>query len=187
MFEEWNVSISNYEENFDITIDNFRKSYLDKLKMDTIEKLKQQLKELFYEKFENVDENFWFEVNLELILTFQRNLIPLKSSLIDDFKLPVVEADIILEAIEVELYNLSFKTVERKTKDFSSAAVEYFKKQFWFDEGLPRKWSRIEETEIDSLFKSSKKLVEGLFSIFTEFKVLKLPLKTCKKNNYKFY
>lgn len=180
VFEEWNVSISNYEENFDNTIESLKKSCLERLEKETVEKLRQQLKELFYEKFERIDENFWSEVNLELIKTFQRNLIPLKISLIEDFKLVAEEADKLLEEIEIELFNLSFKTVEKKTKDFSSTAVEYFKKHFWFDEGLPRKWNRIEEPEIDLLFKSSKKRVEGLFQIFSEFRVLKLPLKTSK-------
>lgn len=179
VFEEWTISISNYEENFDNTIDSLKKSCLERLQKETVEKLKHQLKELFYEKFESVDENFWFVINLELILTFQRNLIPLKSSLIEDFQLLTEEAEKILEDIELELYTLSFKAVEKKTKDFSSVAVEYFKKHFWFDEGLPRKWSRIEEIEIDTLFKYSKRRVEGLFSIFTEFKVIRLPLKTC--------
>ena len=106
-------------------------------------------------------------------------LLPLRRSLFEYYKLNNEEANKIIENLEEELYSLTLKGTEKKTKEISSFAVDYFKNIFWYDEGLPRKWTRVDEIEIDNLFKDSKKKAEKLLTIFSEFRLVKKPLKKC--------
>ena len=59
--------------------------------------------------------------------------------------------------IEVELYNLTSTQLNKKFKEISSFITEIFKKKFWNDDkGVPRIWNRVEENEIDVLYKKYK-------------------------------
>lgn len=59
--------------------------------------------------------------------------------------------------IEVELHNLTNTQLNKKFKEISSFVTEIFRKKFWNDEkGVPRIWNRIEENQIDDLYKKYK-------------------------------
>ncbi len=180
MFDEWNVTIQEYEENFDTAIDSLKKTSLEKLHKETLEKLRIQVKELMGEKINNINENFWVEFNKEFILFSIMCLKPFKESLQVYYKLEEKECNDILDNIEEDLYSVTLKGVEKKLKDISSVAVDKFKEDFWYEESLPRKWQRIDEVKIDEIFVSSKKKAERLFSVFSEFRLVKSPLKISK-------
>lgn len=180
VFEEWNITIGEYEENFDATIDSIKKTFLEKLQHETLDKLRVQVKELLFDKMNNINEGFWADFNREFALFSIMCLKPLKESLSVYYKLDNEECNRLIESLEEELYTTTLKGVEKKSKDLSTVAVEKFKEDFWFEEGLPRKWVRIEEIKIDELFIKSKKKAENLFIVFNEFKLVKYPLKTRK-------
>ncbi len=74
--------------------------------------------------------------------------------------------------IEVEVYNNIKKDFSRKTKEISTFAVELFRKKFWYEsERQPRNWNRLEESEIDVLFKKCRVEFADIFDIFKSFKV----------------
>ena len=187
VFEEWNVSIAEYEENFDTAIDSLKKASLDKLHNNTLEKLRVQVKELMAEKINSINETFWVDFNKDFIQFSIMCLKPFKESLQVYYKLEEKECNDILDNIEEDLYGVTLKGVEKKQKDISSVAVDKFKEVFWYEESLPRKWQRIEEAKIDELFVSSKKKAERLFSVFSEFRLLKSPLKISKYNKLFIY
>ena len=59
--------------------------------------------------------------------------------------------------IEEELHNLTYLQLNKKFKEISSIATEFFRKKFWNDiNGVPRVWNRIDENEIDTLYKNFK-------------------------------
>lgn len=59
--------------------------------------------------------------------------------------------------IEEDLYNLTNLQISKKFKEIYSFTTEIFRKKFWNDEkGVPRVWNRIEENEIDNLYKNFK-------------------------------
>lgn len=180
VFDSWSLSTAEYEENFDNTVEVLKKSYLERLEKDALEKLRIQIKDLLSEKIQSIQDDFWLEFNKQYINFSIMYLLPLKVSLIDHYRLDDNEANKIIENLEDELYNVTLKGTEKKTKEISSLAIEHFKSNFWYDEGLPRKWPRIDEIEIDKLFKSNKKNSEKLLLIFSEFKLIKKPLKNCK-------
>ncbi len=130
----------------------------------------------------SINNNFWFDFNKEFALFSIMCLKPLKESLTVYYKLDNEESNKLIESLEEELYTTTLRGVEKKSKDLSTVAVEKFKDDFWFEEGLPRKWVRVEETKIDELFIKAKKKAENLFTVFNEFKLVKFPLRTRKYN-----
>jgi len=57
--------------------------------------------------------------------------------------------------------------------------IEVFRKRFWYDENnVPKKWSRIEENNIDRSFQKIRNECIEIFDIFKELKLIKQPIKT---------
>jgi hypothetical protein len=63
--------------------------------------------------------------------------------------------------LENEVYLTTKKEFLNRTREMADFAIEIFKKKFNYDEkkGLPRKWDRIEEAEIDDLYNKYEKEV----------------------------
>lgn len=81
--------------------------------------------------------------------------------------------------IENEVYQSVKSEFARKLKEISSFAIDLFKKKFWYENGIPRIWNRMEESDIDSLYKQYKNETADLFENFRHYLVLRNPLK-CK-------
>ena len=139
VFEEWNVSIAEYEENFDAVIDSIKKNQVEKLEKETLEKLRVQIKELLHEKLHVISDNFWLDFNKDFAQFSLMSLKPLKQSLLEYYRLEEHETEEVLNLLEEEIFSITLKGVEKKSKDLSSLAVEKFKEDFWYEEGLPRK------------------------------------------------
>lgn len=180
VFDDWNISILEYEENFDTVVDSIKKSCLERLEKETLEKLKVQIKELLHDRIDNISDSFWYDFNKEYAVFSLMSIKPFKQSLIEFYKLSEDDSVEIISKLEDELYNVTFKSIDKKAKDISTITVEKFKQNFWYEESLPRKWQRIEEAKIDELFVSSKKKGEALLTVFNEFRLLKNPLRICK-------
>ena len=59
--------------------------------------------------------------------------------------------------MEEELYSQTSLQLNKKFKEISSFATEVFRRKFWHTEnGIPRVWNRIEEREIEILYKQYK-------------------------------
>jgi hypothetical protein len=83
-----------------------------------------------------------------------------------------------VQEIENEIYLLLKKDFYKKiVKEISNYAVESFRKNFWYDEGIPRVWNKMSEDEIDRLYEKFTIQNHYMFDIFKEFKLLSNPLK----------
>ena len=87
-----------------------------------------------------------------------------------------------IQEVENEIYLSLKKDLYRKMKEISNFAVESFRKQFWYDEGIPRNWNQIDEGEINTLYAKFLKENYFVFDLFKTFNLLRNPLK-CKINN----
>jgi hypothetical protein len=86
--------------------------------------------------------------------------------------------------VEAEVYNNTKREITKKSREISSLAVDLFKKKFWYEKEEQRNWNRLEEEEIDNLFKKYRSEFVDLFEVFRTFKVVKSPLK-CKNIYFK--
>lgn len=71
------------------------------------------------------------------------------------------EANSFIIEIEDEVYSVAKKEFAKRTKEMADFAVDVFRKKFNYDEkkGLPRRWDRIEESEINTLYEKYEKEV----------------------------
>lgn len=182
MFDTWEVSINDYEELFDEIIESQKETCLHDLESKTLEKLKGQIEELLATKLDNINADFWLDMNIDYANFTYMNMKPMMSILSDHFRLNEKEINDMIYKIEQNLFKLASKDFNRQIKELSNFAVDSFKKEFWFEGGLPRRWDRLQEEEIETLFKENKKRAEKIFEIFTHFKLIPNPMK--EGNNY---
>lgn len=81
--------------------------------------------------------------------------------------------------VQEDLFTAVKKDFVKKTKEISNYASESFKKNFWYDEGVPRMWNKLSEGEIDSLYTKYKNENIVIFNLLKEFKLIRNPL-NCK-------
>jgi hypothetical protein len=83
----------------------------------------------------------------------------------------------IAQAIDDNVYKEIKEEFFRKIKEISSFAVDSFKSKFWYNEGVPRTWNKLEESDIDHLFTKNKNEVVKVFEIFKSYDLIKNALR----------
>jgi hypothetical protein len=133
------------------------------------------------ESLEELSPDFWSNFNNDYVTHFNSILFALKDYLREYYKMEENEYIPFVRDIENEVFSAIKKDLYKKSREISNYAVESFRKHFWYDEGIPRVWNKIDESEIDSLFTKYKNENLFVFDIFKKFKLLMNPL-NCKKN-----
>ena len=82
----------------------------------------------------------------------------------------------IAQNIEIEMYNVCKKDLLKKLFDLHYIAYDIFRKNFWYDEGLPRVWNKTEESLIKELKVKYISENDFIFKLFNQFKLLRNPL-----------
>jgi hypothetical protein len=132
-------------------------------------------------KLENFSIHFWNDLNVDYFNFLALKMFPLKIYLKDYYKLTDQEIKEYEDYIENEVYSNTKQNCAKKAKEISTIGIELFKKKFWFEkEDIQRHWNRLEEEEIDALFKKYRAEYLELFDCFKLFKIIKNPLKQCK-------
>lgn len=90
-----------------------------------------------------------------------------------------------LQDIESEVYLAVRKDINKRLKDLPNYAIDNFKNSFMNEDGLPRDWIKIEESQISKLFTQEKKQNAKVFELFKQFKLIKNPLKCKYFNNFR--
>jgi hypothetical protein len=103
-------------------------------------------------------------------------LFGFKEKLKEYYKMDEKEFLPFLRDIENEIYLVIKKDFLKKMKDISNFAIESFKRNFWYDEGLPRVWNKLNENVIDELYKKYKQQNYNVFEHFKKFYLLRNPL-----------
>jgi hypothetical protein len=142
--------------------------------------LKNEVEESLISKLENFTPKFWVDFNADYFNFLALKMFPLKNYLRDFYRMRDEEIFEFSINVETEVYNSIKKDILKRTKEISSIAVELFKKKFWYEkDNNQRQWHRIEEEEIDNLFKKFRNEYNDLFEQFKFFRVVRYPLK-CK-------
>lgn len=126
---------------------------------------------------EDLTSNFWEELNQEYFSYMSNTLFSLEIFFQEFYGMEKNEFIDIAQNIEIELYNSSKKDLLKKLLDLHFIAYDIFRKNFWYDEGLPRVWNKTEETLIKELKNQFTSENEFIFKLFNQFKLLRNPLK----------
>ena len=88
------------------------------------------------------------------------------------------DVDDFAKNIESEVFSNIKRDILKRTKEIYSLAVDLFKKRFWYEkENEQRNWNKLDDEEIDLLFKKFRAEYYDMFDIFKNFKVLRYPLR----------
>lgn len=127
---------------------------------------------------EDLTQNFWDDFNQEYFTMTYNMLFSLEAFFIEYYGMASEEFKEIIVKIENEVFNSAKRDFLKKVMDLHLIAYDSFRKNFWYNEGVPRVWNRMEEQEITNLKDKYFKENEFIFNIFTRFKVLRNPLKS---------
>ena len=176
-FDSWKVSENEYSNLFDEIIDEQKIKAVNKLKNDTIQKLRKHCEELFNISIENYskDKNFWKDFNQNYLNHFCLKMFPLRVYLRDNFNCKKDEISDILKEIQDKIFNDTKKNITKNMRDISNTIIEQFKKKFWYEPKSnyqdQKNWNAYEEIEIDLMF---KKLREAYLPVFDQLKYFEL-------------
>ena len=176
-FDSWKVSENEYSNLFDEIIDEQKIKAVNKLKNDTIQKLRKHCEELFNISIENYskDKNFWKDFNENYLNHFCLKMFPLRVYLRDNFNCKKDEISDILKEIQDKIFNDTKKNITKNMRDISNTIIEQFKKKFWYEPKSnyqdQKNWNAYEEIEIDLMF---KKLREAYLPVFDQLKYFEL-------------
>lgn len=144
--------------------------------------MKSVLEDTLIQKLDEISPDFWAELNQEYFTHFNSILFGFKDFLREYYKVDEKEFVPIVQEIENEIYLYSKKDLYKKSREISNFTVESFRKGFWYEDGIPRIWNKIDENEIDKHFADYSKANNFVFDMFRKFKLLKNPLKCEFKN-----
>lgn len=125
---------------------------------------------------EDLTSNFWEEFNQEYFSYLHNVVYSLELFFCEFYGMEKNEFIDIAQNIEIELYNISKKDLLKKLLDLHYAAYDIFRKNFWYDEGLPRVWNKTEEKVIKELKAKYINENEFIFKLFNQFRLLRNPL-----------
>jgi hypothetical protein len=176
-FDTWVVDV-NFEEMFDEIIDNQRKLSLTDKRQEHVDKILRIMEDIFLSNLRFISPTFWKDFNLEYINAMNMNMYSLKMYLQDNYNMQDEEFSEYLKTIEEEIYiNFKKDVMKEKIPELFNYAVHNFKKDFLYEEGMPRIWNKISEAEIDSLYKNLKEKHYLIFNTFKQFKLVESPMK----------
>ncbi len=126
---------------------------------------------------EDLSSKFWDEFNQEYFTIAYNLLFSLEVFFTQYYNMSSEEYREIVIGIENDVYISAKKDFVKKVLDLHNIAYDNFRKSFWYNEGVPRVWNKIEEKEITNLKDTFLKENEFIFTIFNQFKILRNPLK----------
>jgi len=129
------------------------------------------------EKLEEISQNFWISLNEELFTHFNSMVIGFKESLIEYYRIDDKDFIPMAEIIEESIYNSLKKEFNKKIREIPGYATGAFRRNFWYNESIPRAWNKMNEGDIDKLYDKVKKDNAYIMNLLKEFKLIKNPLK----------
>ena len=178
VFKDWETGKEN-EVIFDEIIENQRNVCLEEKKEKLIEQFSNLIEETIVNKFEMITNNFWVEFQQEIFLLVSQNLIAQKHILGEMYKITDEEYITFVDNLEEELYGKIKTEFDRELLDFPNIQIDNFKKDFWYNDGIPKVWNKITINEINLSYKENSTKYRETFDLLKNLRVIKHPLKLC--------
>jgi hypothetical protein len=127
-------------------------------------------------QLEEITPSFWNKFNQEYIQLTNGILIGLKNYLAENFRMEKDEFVKYCKEIENEVYITMRKDIHKKIEKLYDYMITNFKKDFFYDEGIPRIWNKMEESIIEKLFQQFKQKHFQTFEIFKKMTLVRNPM-----------
>ena len=179
VFKEWDTGKES-EIIFDEIIENQRNICLEEKKEKLLEQFVELIEETIVNKFELITNNFWVEFQQELFLIVSLNLLAQKERLIQLYNINDNEYIKFVDECEEEIYNKVKALFLNELPEFPKTQIDNFKKDFWYDDGIPKIWNKVPVSDINSAYETNSNKYKNTFDLLNKLRVIKNPLKLCE-------
>jgi hypothetical protein len=178
VFEDWDTG-KDSEVIFNEIIENQRNICLEEKKEKLIEQFIELIEETIVNKFELVTNNFWVEFQQEIFLLVSQNLLAQKERLAQIYKITDEEYINFVDDCENEIYSKIRTLFFNELPGFPNTQIDNFKKDFWYNDGIPKVWNTVSVSDINLAFQTNSSKYKDSFEILRKLRVIQNPLKMC--------
>ena len=180
-FDNWEIGENN-QSIFDEIIEDQKEKVLKIKKKEINKKVRNLIEDSLLTHLEEIQSNFWIEINQDILQSFITNLLNYKLYLMENYELEESNFLPFVQELEEEIYLDIKKDFKKKSKEIANFQVESFRNKFWYEDGVPRIWNQIDESTIKELYNKAQKGSKENFELFRNFKIIKNPLDLIKYN-----
>ena len=178
VFKDWDTG-KDSEVIFNEIIENQRNICLEEKKEKLIEQFIELIEETIVNKFELVTNNFWVEFQQEIFLLISQNLLAQKGRLAQIYNITDEEYINFVDDCENEIYSKIRTLFFNELPGFPNTQIDNFKKDFWYNDGIPKVWNTVSVSDINLAFQTNSNKYKDSFEILKKLRVIKNPLKMC--------
>ena len=182
VFKTWETGTEN-EVIFDEIIENQRLLCIEENKEKLLEKYTTLVEDTILNKFEVITNDFWVEFMQEIFLLVSLNLLAQKIYLTQTYR--ITEEDFINFAnnLEDQVYQNIKSKFNQYLPSFPNTQIDNFKKDFWYNDGIPKVWNKRTINQINLDYKQACDKYRKTFELLKKLRVIKHPLQLCQYGN----
>ena len=179
VFKNWETGTEN-EVIFDDLIDNQRTLCIEEHKEKLLEQYSSLIEDTISNKFEMITPDFWVEFMQEIFLLVTQNLIIQKDYLTQTYRTTEEEYLNFANTLEEQVYSNIKYQFNQQLPSFPNTQIDNFKKDFWYNDGIPKVWNKKTVNQINLEFKTASEKYKKTFELLKKLKVIKHPLELCE-------
>ena len=179
VFKNWETGTEN-EVIFDELIDNQRTQCIEEHKEKLLEQYSSLIEDTISNKFEMITPDFWVEFMQEIFLLVTQNLIIQKDYLTQTYRTTEEEYLNFANTLEEQVYSNIKYQFNQQLPSFPNTQIDNFKKDFWYNDGIPKVWNKKTVNQINLEFKTASEKYKKTFELLKKLKVIKHPLELCE-------
>ena len=178
IFKTWDTGSEN-QVIFDELIENQRNICIEEKKDKLFEQYTSLIEDTILNKFELITSDFWIEFMQETFLVVTQNLIAQKINLNVLYNMTEDEFKTFADNLEDQIYQNIKHQFSEKLPNFPNTQIDNFKKDFWYNDGIPKVWNKKTLNEINLDFKTNSDKYKKTFELFKKLRVIKHTLQLC--------
>ena len=179
IFKAWDTGSEN-QIIFDELIENQRNICIEEKKDKLLEQYTSLIEDTILNKFELITSDFWVEFMQEIFLLVTQNLLAQKIHLNMLYNMDEDEFKTFADNLEDQIYQNIKHQFSEKLPNFPNTQIDNFKKDFWYNDGIPKIWNKKSINQINLEFKTNSDKYKKTFELFKKLRVIKHPLLLCE-------
>ena len=179
VFKTWETGTEN-EVIFDELIENQRIVCLEENKEKLLEQYTSLIEDTILNKFEVITNDFWVEFMQELFLLVSENLLAQKEYLKLTYRTTEEEYVNFVNNLEDQLYIKTKSQFNQHLPSFPNIQIDNFKKDFWYNDGIPKVWNKKTVNQINFEYKAACDKYKKTFELLKKLRIIKHPLQLCE-------
>jgi len=182
VFKSWETGTEN-EIIFNELIENQRAVCIEENKEKLLEQYTSLIEDTILNKFEVITKDFWVEFMQEIFLLVTQNLIAQKIYLTQTYKTTEEEYINFANNLEEKVYSTIKSQFKQYLPTFPNIQIDNFKKDFWYNDGIPKFWNKKTIQQISLEYKQACDKYKKTFELLKKLRVIKHPLQLCEYGN----